>query len=134
MNFLALITKPFKQEAPKVSASLVAYTAYDEPKECLQRPLQVARMNDNTHVRHNTPAERAKAWNEPKRIQRLRALAELSSYGNSQIDGVKVNGLFAELAMKMYDSMNEQGQHNFARVPMAKLVECVTLAHEQDIV
>jgi hypothetical protein len=125
MNFLALIG--LKQEtAPKVTATLVACPTYDEPVECQQRPLARPTGHIIAEQRSATQAAPKKLWNESKRIQRLRALAQLSARGNSQIEGVKINGVHAKMMLKMYDGLTEEAQHRFVALPMQEVFEYFT--------
>jgi len=136
MNFLALIQKPFKTEAPRVNATLVACPSYEnEPTEYQQRPLARSTAYIATDERLSAPqtAPKRRIWNEPKRIQRLRELAELSSFGYRQIEGEKIGGDTAKIAIKMYDQLTEQAQYQFVATPMRQILECVAESHALDL-
>lgn len=137
MNFLAPLQNLFKPEAPKTNASLSVAYPVARPVQSTQRPLarvvEPVTIEDRGNIARHVPGPRLEAWQEAKRIQRLRNVARLSSYGKAQIEHVQVSGLWAQIALRLYDNMSEESQYRFIAMPMSKLYEYVNLAWNKQI-
>jgi hypothetical protein len=55
---------------------------------------------------------------EPKRIQRLRALAVLGAHGNRNIEKCRINGMWAQLIIAMYDDAPPEQRLNIETKPI----------------
>lgn len=130
MNFLALknVFQPKKEEN---------YSSQAET-QMLAVPRPVANQNQSYEGNNHNPVEipieqnfkpRKPLWKEPKRIQRLRQLAQLGFYGNSQIEGVKIKGTEAILLLKLYDAMDDARQNKIISMPMHTFIELTNEVH-----
>lgn len=130
MNFLALVANVFtqQQEAPKSSSSSSVALAIPKP---ITNNQQFPPQTIPQQTMGYTPKPRVHRGLEAKRIQRLRALADLGAYGNSRIEGMQVNGMWAQIALQVYDRESEINRNRMLAIPMAQLFDLVNTIFEK---
>jgi hypothetical protein len=134
MKLLALPGKVFSHfnnaqnvQNAQESAPLAIAEKTQEKASRASFPISHSKTHDNQENAHSELASLSKAlsekqlWQETKRIKRLRLAALEGATANVQIEGLKINGLFARAFLNLYDSLDKNQQKMLEEEPISKV-------------
>ena len=127
MNFLA----PFKDFAKGFESQAKQNVAITNvPHKIVQNKQQGEKFPSPKTESINQPHS---PWIAPKRVKRLRHLADEGSFGNSIIEGLQINGAWAEAFIRAYDRGNNHTKHCLATQPISEIFQVVEKWRKQGI-